>query len=343
MDTVGLTIKETKEGKVQLKIRRCGPRKASERAPPPVAAAPVSAAAPGRPAPPGTYTALANETTEAAVARGMRADGRFEYRGVVVGFSELPDADTNLLFGNALWPGAETLAKLLIDEARGGASVWTAASCAQIGVPLDALLLRRFGVQSGPPPSPGALESLCLDSVLPDVSAGARVLEVGAGVGVTGLACHALGADVILTDGEQRLVDALSARHGGDQPRLAFACDDWHEYLVGGGHLREQAAADCDVILGAELLNPSCEGEIYVPRVIGRRLRRARGARALLLGEVRRVETCRTAVAALLQQGLRVAAFRVCHGRELFEVALDVLAPVGSSLLLVASWGPNVR
>ena len=40
------------------------------------------------------------------------------------------------------------------------------------------------------------------------------VLEVGAGVGLTGLVAHALGARVLLTDGEARLVEALRTRGG---------------------------------------------------------------------------------------------------------------------------------
>ena len=45
-------------------------------------------------------------------------------------------------------------------------------------------------------------------------------------------------------------------------------------------------------------------------------------------------------VRELGQAGLRVAAFRVCNGRELFEVGLDVLVEVGAVLLLVAAWPP---
>ena len=63
---------------------------------------------------------------------------------------------------------------------------------------------------------------------------------------------------------------------------------------------------------------------------------------ALLLSEVRRIETCTQAVRALEAAGLAVGAFRVCNGREAFEVgrSLDDLE-VGATLLLVAAWPPD--
>ena len=63
---------------------------------------------------------LAGESTAFAAARGMREKATFSYRGVQVEYSELPDAESNLLFGNVLWPCAETLTKLLVDQQRGG-------------------------------------------------------------------------------------------------------------------------------------------------------------------------------------------------------------------------------
>ena len=291
---------------------------------------------------------LAAESAEAAVGRGMRAHATFSYRGVDVSYSELPDAASNLLFGNVCWPCAEVLARLLVDGARGGCKVWTQSACAQLGVPLEALLCRRFGLSYVPPaPTPAALDRLGLSTIVPDVSCRMSVLEVGAGVGLTGLACHALGASVLLTDGEERLVEALRARHGsvgndgaaataggggGSEdapPRLRFATLDWHAPDDDGERF--------DLILGVEVLNPACAGEVHVPRLIGRALRRAPECRALLLSEVRRSETCATAVRELQAHGLRVAAFRVVGGREAFEVPLEAME-VGAMVLLVACW-----
>ena len=76
-----------------------------------------------------------------------------------------------------------------------------------------------------------------------------------------------------------------------------------------------------------------------MPRVVGRRLRRAPGCAALLLSEVRRQETVATAVRELALAGLSVAAYQVVNGREIFEVTLDPPPPVGAYLLLVATFG----
>ena len=265
----------------------------------------------------------------------MRESAVFSYRGIDIQYSELPDAASNLLFGNVCWPAAETLARLLIDEARGGAKVWTPESCAQLGVPLEMLLSRRFGAAVTSPPFPGALERLGLSSIVPDVSAGSRVLEVGAGVGITGLACHALGSHALLTDGESRLVEHCRASHraaAATSGRLRFATLDWHADTLA------EDDGPFDVILGVEVLNPACEGEVHVPRVVARRLSRAAGSRVLLLSEVRRVETCATAVRELTAAGLLVAAFRVANGREAVEVPIEALVEVGATLLIVATW-----
>ena len=209
----------------------------------------------------------------------------------------------------------------------------------QVGLPVEMLLSRRFGVPVAPPPSPGATERLGLASVVPDVSeAMLRVLEVGAGVGITGLACHALGASVLLTDGEERLVEHCRHSHreaAAASGRLSFATLDWH------ADARDAMTPPFDLIIGVEVLNPACEGEVHVPRLVARRLSHAPGARAMLLSEVRRVETCATAVQELASAGLRVAAFRVGNGRELVEVAPEALVEVGATLLLVAAWPPH--
>ena len=280
---------------------------------------------------------LFNESAADAAARGMREAATFSYRGVEINYRELPDAASNLLFDNVCWPAAETLARLLVDQAKGGAKIWTPAACMQLGLPLEMLLSRRFGMPVLPPPSPCALTRLGLDTLLPNVSrAGTRVLEVGAGVGISGLACHVLGADVLLTDGESRLVEHCRACHhaAAASGRLQFAMLDWHADDLGTD------VAPFDVILGVEVLNPACAGELHVPRLVARRLARRAGARCLLLSDVRRVETCATAVRELTAVGLRVAAFRVCNGREAVEVALDTLVEVGATLLLVATWPP---
>ena len=48
---------------------------------------------------------LEAESMLAAAARGMREQATFEYRGITLEYSELPDAPSNLLFGNVRWPG----------------------------------------------------------------------------------------------------------------------------------------------------------------------------------------------------------------------------------------------
>ena len=103
---------------------------------------------------------LKNESSMAAAMRGMRERATFAYRGISVEYSELPDAEDNLLFGNVLWPCAETLAKMLIDETKSGAKIWSEANAMQVGMPLEMLLKRRFGVDVATPPSPTALEWL---------------------------------------------------------------------------------------------------------------------------------------------------------------------------------------
>ena len=111
---------------------------------------------------------LVDETAAASAARGMRALATFSYRGVDITYRELPDAESNLLFGNVCWPAAETLARMFIDQARGGAKIWTSEASMQLGVPLELLLSKRFGgIKVGPPPFPSGLDRLGLASMVP--------------------------------------------------------------------------------------------------------------------------------------------------------------------------------
>ena len=71
----------------------------------------------------------------------------------------------------------------------------------------------------------------------------------------------------------ERLVEALRARHAAAGcDRLRCSLLDWSA---------EEPAAPpeerCDVILGVEVLNPACMGEVHVPRLVARRLSRAAG------------------------------------------------------------------
>merc|ERR1719414_975228 len=98
------------------------------------------------------------------------------------------------------------------------------------------------------------------------------VLEVGAGVGLTGLVCHALGAcQVVLSDGEERLVHALHEKHG-HREGVSSALLDWKT---------DAGGEQFDVVLGSDILLTVCEGHIYAPRVIGARLRNTPEARGL--------------------------------------------------------------
>ena len=48
---------------------------------------------------------------------------------------QLPDADSDLLFGNVTWPVAETLARLLVDADTDHLCHWTPRQCMSMGKP----------------------------------------------------------------------------------------------------------------------------------------------------------------------------------------------------------------
>lgn len=221
----------------------------------------------------------------------------FAWRDVEVDYWELEESEEDLLFGYAAWPSATILARLLVDAQLLAAN--THASALQVAWAVKGL----------------------------------SVLEVGAGVGLTGLACQALGAaTVLLTDGEMRLVESLR-KHHGHLPRLSFDFLDWR--------------ADCgqeefDFILGCDVLLGAADGHVCVPEVISRRLRRCPSSRALLLSRIRKVQTLKTAAAELTLRGLKVEILRVApYGdHELMEMTTEqlVCSDISWYVMLVASW-----
>ena len=248
----------------------------------------------------------------------------FEWRGRSVEYWELPDADSDLLFGNVLWPCAEVLSRLLLDSFDGMPGLWDDARCLTMGVPLEQLVAERFSVGLHRP----SRAEVDFSTPLPELR-GAKLLEIGCGVGLCGLACRECGASVTLSDGEERLVDSLRTRHG-HRERLSFEVLDWYRDADPG-------APTYDVILGSDVLHPRCEGEVHAPRMVSQRLSRTEGARALFISEVRRAETCRTAISELQRHGLRVSTYQVCSGREFFPAEVEKV-PIGSLVLLSARW-----
>eukprot|EP00929_Paragymnodinium_shiwhaense_P121015 TRINITY_DN93138_c0_g1_i1.p1 TRINITY_DN93138_c0_g1~~TRINITY_DN93138_c0_g1_i1.p1 ORF type:complete len:348 (-),score=111.24 TRINITY_DN93138_c0_g1_i1:21-1064(-) len=215
----------------------------------------------------------------------------FEYRGTRVEYWELDHTDDHLLFGYGVWPAAELLAKLFINADLDGVSDG------------DAVVAVR----------------------------GKTVLEVGSGVGLTGLACRECGArKVLLTDAEQRLVDALREKHG-HMPELAFDSLDW-KTDQGGEHF--------DVVLGCDILLSVCEGHIYAPRVLAARLRRRPESRGYLIAPFRNVCTHDVAVNELEKEGLHVEIFVVSAAAKLLRITKERLEQLSSrtQLLLVARW-----
>ena len=248
----------------------------------------------------------------------------FEWRGRTVEYWELPDADSDLLYGNVLWPCAELLSRMLIESADGAPGLWNDSRCDALGVSLSSLVKCRFGLDLCRPPPDEADAA----SPLPRLG-GTHVLEIGCGVGLCGLVCRECGAHITLSDGEARLVEALRSRHG-HKPKVDFLQLDWRQEARSG-------AAMFDVVLGSDVLHPRCAGEIHAPRLISERLARKPDARAILVSEVRRVQTCRAAVDALRRNGLRVSTFLVVQGGEFFPARLES-AEIGSTVLIAARW-----
>jgi len=221
----------------------------------------------------------------------------FRYRSLEVEYWDLPPTDDHLLFGYEVWPVAELFAKLLVDRA-----------------------LRRDADADMMAALPAVKEQ--------------SVLEVGAGVGLTGLACHAVGASqLLLTDGEERLVHALREKHG-HRDHVSAALLDWKQ-------APSQNDQQFDVILGSDILLTVCEGHIYAPRVVGARLRKVPEARGLLMAPVRNAGVAQdVAVQELDKQGLHVRIFIVSAAVKMLEISRARLSSLGHGavVLLVAQW-----
>ncbi|CAE7804920.1 KGD1 [Symbiodinium sp. CCMP2592] len=143
---------------------------------------------------------------------------------------------------------------------------------------------------------------------------GKSILEIGAGVGLPSLVCRALGAaQVTITDAELRLVDALQEHHG-HHPELRFAVLDWK--LDAG-----EEAEVYDVIVASDILLACCEGPVFVPQLLARRLRRSPEARALLLNAHRGERSQRTAMREMRRQGFLVSSFAVSSSQELHSIS----------------------
>ncbi|CAE7888769.1 dnaJ [Symbiodinium microadriaticum] len=135
---------------------------------------------------------------------------------------------------------------------------------------------------------------------------------------------------VTITDAELRLVDALQEHHG-HHPELRFEVLDWK---LDAGEERY------DLILASDILLACCEGPVFVPQLLARRLRRSPEARALLLNAHRGEAAQRTAMCEMRRQGFLVSSFAVSSSQELHAVSEERFSalPQGSQLLLVASW-----
>lgn len=81
----------------------------------------------------------------------------------------------------------------------------------------------------------------------PEAVAGRRVCELGAGVGLVARVCCDLGADVLATEAESRLLEALRA----NAPRATARRLDWSEPVA------DELRGAFDVVLGADLVYSS--------------------------------------------------------------------------------------
>lgn len=234
----------------------------------------------------------------------------FEWLGVHVDYWELDDDQaSDLLFGYALWPCGGQLARMLITASKPEQAEGDACRTA---------------------------EALC--SIIPSAY-DARVLELGAGVGLPGLSCHACGASrVLLTDGEERLVEAMREHHGHLR---GVSCELWNWELEAATD-DFTAAEEFDLILGSDIMLSTNRGHVCVPKLVGRHLRRIASARALIISGVRKAETHLVAVAEFEKQGFCVKAFRVSDSLSLTELAVEGIRKLPSDchVLLVVGWEP---
>lgn len=214
----------------------------------------------------------------------------FCYRSVEVEYWELDeDPESDLLFGYGVWPVAQTLSRLLIDA--------------------------TFS------------DDLQPFHPIPSVR-GKSVLELGAGVALAGLSCHACGSEVRLTDGEQRLVEALKEHHGHKEA-LTFEVLDWNV---------DEGLEQFDIIVASDVLLSCCGAPEALPAVLARRLKKPQG-RALLLNALRAVRAQLITISQLQSNGLCVSAF---VASELLPISPEQISklPDSTQILLVATWTP---
>lgn len=237
----------------------------------------------------------------------------FKWRAISVDYWELEAAEGDLLFGYELWPAAKMLARLIINAHFSGQDEPSSH------VSSDSSQRRASDM---------AVADVCLNPK------GRSVLELGAGVGLVGLACGACSASrVLLTDGEKRLVDALEEHHSY-HCEMAFALLDW---------TNDMGEEQFDLIVGADVLLGVAHGHVCIPGVIARRLRKCCDARALLCVRIRKGETIATAIDELIRIGLSVSIFQVAGTSGDAHLSPMPLAQIGKMnpeayVLLVAQW-----
>lgn len=231
----------------------------------------------------------------------------FEHRGIALEYWELEeDESKDLLFGNALWPCGQHLAKLLID-----ASMTTGAD-------------------------DGKVFPIC-----PRID-GTSVMEFGAGVGLPSLACHACGAsNVFFTDGEERLVDAARLHHG-HLKGFEFQYLNWEAEAA--KEAESAPYGFFDLILGSDIMLSTNKGHVCVPQLTGRWLRRSPAGRALFLSKVRKADAHLQAIVELENQQLRVRTFSLSKCLTLTPVTKHDISSCmhyDDQLLVAADWNMN--